>query len=216
MIRPPQLALLRACSALALRASAPTPIGLGTSPQLLRLKERAHGAGDNELFAGSDHENPSCRLRSRHVRVGGRALVQLGVELDAQKPETSADVGSDSCRVLADACREDQGVEPAQCCCSSPRLLPLPDTCTRRARAARIRHPKALPRAHGDLFLPTDLRGLILRSGRGRPRRRTGRAHAGRRGVRPDRSSRIASPSGRLRAARTPSSCRPSVRRLLP
>ncbi len=134
---------------------------------------------------------------------------------EPQKPEPIAHVGSDSWRVLADACREDQGVEPAQCCCHGRHCSRYPvrvhAECELRRFVIRRRclERSEIPSSDRPSRPDSSFRARSTSSTDSPCSRWT-------RGGRPDRSSRIESPSGRLRAAKSPSSYRPSVRRSRP
>jgi hypothetical protein len=85
------------------------------------LDEPSRVPGDHQIFVCRHDAN-----RHRGAVAGDDPRVRhvaIGIEPDAEKLEALADALPDGCRVLADAARENEGVEPAKSSGQSPQKL---------------------------------------------------------------------------------------------
>ena len=77
-------------------------------------QDPTHFAGDHQVFAGVDDGYPHPRVPGGDVTFGTDAVVEAGVQSQAEKGEVGAHVGAQSGGVLADAGGEHERVEAAQ------------------------------------------------------------------------------------------------------
>ena len=76
--------------------------------------ERAGGPGGDDVLAGMHDDDADRRAGSGDLRIRLGIAVRGLVQLDAQKPEATADLLAHPQRALADAGGEDQRVEAAE------------------------------------------------------------------------------------------------------